>query len=120
MAKYGEEGPAADDFDNELRLTKSISPYQSNTKTGGNKNNLIDMAEKLKEERSFTNINNVRKWLYFSRQKAEIMVKLIKEFNNSQYACIKNVQKYILMFLSVATYISRMKEFHRQIKEKKI
>ena len=53
---------------NELRLTKSISPYQSNPK-GGNKNNLTDMADKLREERSFTNMNNMRKWLHFARQK---------------------------------------------------
>ena len=78
------------------------------------------MAEKLKEERSFTNMNNMRKWLHFARQKAEVMVKLIKEFNNSQYGCIKNVQKYILMFLSVSCYIARMTDYFNQIKVKKI
>ena len=76
------------------------------------------MAEKLKEERSFTNMNNMRKWLHFARQKAEVMVKLIKEFNNSQYGCIKNVQKYILMFLSVSCYIARMTDYFNQIKVK--
>ena len=78
------------------------------------------MAEKLKEERSFTNLNNMRKWLHFARQKAEVMVKLIKQFNNSQYGCIKNVQKYILMFLSVSCYIARMNNYLNQLKEKKI
>lgn len=77
IAKYGYEAPGVEEFENELRLTKSISPYQSNNK-GKNKNNLADMAEKLKEERSFTNLNNMRKWLHFARQKAEVMVKLIK------------------------------------------
>ena len=118
IAKYGYEAPGVEEFDNELRLSKSISPYQSHSK--GGKNNLADMAEKLKEERSFTNMNNMRKWLHFARQKAEVMVKLIKEFNNSQYSCIKNVQKYILMFLSVSCYISRMTSYYNQIKNKKI
>jgi hypothetical protein len=36
------------------------------------------MAQKLKEEKSFTNINNLRKWLSFFRQKTEILVKIIK------------------------------------------
>lgn len=78
------------------------------------------MAQKLKEETSFTNMNNLRKWLHFARQKAEVMVKLIKEFNNSQYGCIKNVQKYILMFLSVACYIGRMNTYYNQIKSRKV
>ena len=62
----------------------------------------------------------MRKWLHFARQKAEVMVKLIKEFNNSQYGCIKNVQKYILMYLSVACYISRMTHYLNQLKDRKI
>lgn len=78
------------------------------------------MAAKLKEERSFQYMNNMRKWVHFARQKAEVMVKLIKEFNSSQYGCIKNVQKYILMFLSVSCYISRMANYLNQMKSKKI
>jgi hypothetical protein len=65
-------------------------------------------------------MNNMRKWLNFARQKAEIMVKLIKEFNNSQYGCFKNVYKYILMFLSVSCYISKMSGYLSEIKAKKI
>lgn len=48
------------------------------------------------------------------------MVKLIKEFNKCQYAYIKNVYKYILMFLSVGAYISRIQELFVQTKAKKI
>lgn len=48
------------------------------------------------------------------------MVKLIKEFNNCQYACVKNVHKYILMFLSVSCYISRMIHYVNEVKNKKI
>lgn len=44
--KYGEES-TLDNGDNDLRLTKSISPYQSNPK-GNNKNSLADMAQRLK------------------------------------------------------------------------
>lgn len=65
-------------------------------------------------------MNNLRKWLNFSRQKAEIMVKLIKQFNNSQYGCVKNVHKYILMFLSVSCYISKMISYSNEIKSKKM
>ena len=36
------------------------------------------MAQRLKEEKSFTFINNLRKYIHFYRLKAEIMVKLIK------------------------------------------
>lgn len=99
-------------------MTKSISPYQSNPKN--QKNNLADMAQRLKEERSFTYINNLRKFIHFYRLKAEIMVKLIKEFNSSQYPCMKNVYKYILMFLSVASYIARLQHLLNEIKKKKI
>lgn len=48
------------------------------------------------------------------------MVKLIKEFNKCQYAYIKNVHKYILMFLSVSTYISRIQELQDQVAVKKV
>lgn len=48
------------------------------------------------------------------------MVKLIKEFNNCQYACVKNVHKYMLMFLSVSCYISRMSNYVAEIKNKKV
>ena len=119
ISKYGYENPGLDEFDSELRLTKSISPYQSKSKEGGNRN-LADMAQRLQEERSFTNLNNLRKFLHFYRLKAELMVKLIKEFNSSQYACMKNVYKYILMFLSVAAYISRLEALNLQLKAKDI
>lgn len=78
------------------------------------------MAQRLKEERSFTFINNLRKYIHFYRLKAEIMVKLIKEFNSSQYPCMKNVYKYILMFLSVASYIARLNALLKEIKKKKV
>ena len=48
------------------------------------------------------------------------MVKLIKEFNSSQYPCMKNVYKYILMFLSVSGYITRLTALLKEIKNKKI
>ena len=76
IKKYGYESPEYGEFDSELRVTKSISPYQSNPKK--EKNNLADMAQRLKEEKSFTFINNLRKYIHFYRLKAEIMVKLIK------------------------------------------
>ena len=58
-------------------MTKSISPYQSKSKDKA-KGNLADMAQRLQEERSFNNLNNLRKFLHFCRLKAELMVKLIK------------------------------------------
>ena len=48
------------------------------------------------------------------------MVKLIKEFNSSQYPYMKNVFKYILMFLSVSGYIARLNALLKEIKKKKI
>lgn len=45
ISKYGEEAPGLEAFQNELRLTKSICPYQSNAKGG---NSLADMAQRLK------------------------------------------------------------------------
>lgn len=48
------------------------------------------------------------------------MVKLIKEFNSCQYACVKNVHKYILMFLSVSCYIARMTNYANEVKSRKI
>lgn len=118
VAKYGYETPEYGEFDSELRVTKSISPYQSNPKK--EKNNLADLAQRLKEEKSFNYINNLRKYIHFYRLKAEIMVKLIKEFNSSQYPCMKNVYKYILMFLSVSGYIARLATLFKEIQKKKI
>ena len=118
IAKYGYETPGLDEFDSELRVTKSISPYQSNPKK--EKNNLADMAQRLQEERSFTNINNLRKYLHFYRLKAELMVKLIKQFNTSQYACMKNVYKYILMFLSVSGFIARLNGMDKEVEKMEV
>jgi len=73
-AKYGYEMPGFEDFDDGLRLTKTISPYQS--KPAGNKKQ--DMLKKLMEERSFTNVNNLRKFLTFYRYKIDLMNRLIK------------------------------------------
>jgi hypothetical protein len=42
-AKYGYEMPGFEDFDDGLRLTKTISPYQSKP----NKNNKQGMLKKL-------------------------------------------------------------------------
>lgn len=71
VKKYGYETP---DLDDGLRITKTVSPYQSIPM----KNGKIDMVKKLKEERSFTNLNNLRKYLTFYRMKSDFLNRLIK------------------------------------------
>lgn len=115
-AKYGYDTPGFEDFDDGLRLTKTISPYQS--KPVANKKQ--DMLKKLMEERSFTNVNNLRKFLTFYRYKIDLMNRLIKEFTNNTYSCLKNVYKYMLMYLSVAAFISRTIQHVKDLKNKKI
>ena len=115
-AKYGYEMPGFEDFDDGLRLTKTISPYQS--KPSGHKKQ--DMLKKLMEERSFTNVNNARKFLNFYRYKIDLMNRLIKEFTNNTYSCLKNVYKYMLMYLSVAAFISRSIKHVKDLKAQKI
>ena len=66
--------PGFQDFDDGLRLTKTISPYQSKP----NVNKKQGMLKKLMQERSFTNINNLRKYLSFFRYKNDILTRLIK------------------------------------------
>jgi glycogen synthase len=78
------------------------------------------MAERLKEENSFTRLNNLRKWLDFVRMKSEMMLKLIKQFNNNEYAFVRNVYKFMLMFLSISGYISKMNGYVNEIKARKI
>lgn len=79
-----------------------------------------DMSKKLKEERSFNNINDLRKYLTFFRMKNDMRTKLIREFTNNVYGGLKNVFKYILMFLSTTSYISNLKDNLKSLKEKKI
>lgn len=50
----------------------------------------------------------------------EMKTKLIKEFTNNVYGTLKNVFKYLLMFLSTSSYISSLKYNLKQIKDKKI
>jgi hypothetical protein len=52
--------------------------------------------------------------------KNDMQTKLIREFTANVYGTLKNVYKYLLMFLSTASYISNLKESLRQIKEKKV
>ena len=56
-------------------ITKTLSPYQSRpNKEGKNP----DMSKKLKEERSFNCINDLRKFLTFYRMKNDMRTKLIR------------------------------------------
>jgi hypothetical protein len=111
-AKYGYESP---DFDDGLKITKTLSPYQSRPNAGKQ-----DLSKKLKEERSFNLINDLRKYLTFFRMKNDMQTKLIREFTANVYGSLKNVYKYLLMFLSTAGYLANLKESLRQIKEKKV
>ncbi len=52
--------------------------------------------------------------------KSDFFNKLIKEFTANVYGSLKNVYKYMLMFLSASTYVSRLEENLAQIKSKKI
>ena len=109
--KYGYQSP---DFDDGLKITKTLSPYQSRPQKDGKQ----DLSKKLKEERSFNNINDLRKFLTFFRMKNDMQTKLIRQFTANVYGSLKNVYKYLLMFLSTASYIANLKESIRQIKEK--
>ena len=111
--KYGYDTQELDDG---LRITRTVSPYQSIPV----KNGKVDMIKKLKEERSYTNMNNLRKYLTFFRMKSDFLNKLIKQFTANVYGSLKNVYKYMLMFLSASTYVSRLEENLAQIKARKI
>lgn len=71
IKKYGYEGTGMDDG---LRITRTVSPYQSIPMKYGK----VDMIKKLKEERSYSNLNSLRKYLSFYRMKSDFMNKLIK------------------------------------------
>jgi len=107
-AKYGYESP---DYDDGLRITKTLCPYQSRP-TGGKQ----DLSKKLKEERSYNMLNDLRKYLTFFRMKNDMQTKLIREFTANVYGSLKNVYKYLLMFLSTATFLAYLKDSLRQIK----
>ncbi len=76
------------------------------------------MGKKFKEEQSFNHINNLRKYLTFFRMKNDMKTKLIREFTANTYGSLKNVYKYLLMFLSTASFLASLKENLKQIKEK--
>lgn len=78
------------------------------------------MLKKLKEERSYNNLNDLRKYLTFFRMKNDMLTKLIREFTNNVYGNLKNVYKYLLMFLATSVYISNLKESFKQIKDQKV
>jgi hypothetical protein len=48
------------------------------------------------------------------------MKRLIKEFTNNTYSCLKKVNKYMLMYLSVAAFISRLIQHVRDLKAQRI
>ena len=52
--------------------------------------------------------------------KTDFMCKIIKAFTSNSYAILKNVYKYILMFLSVSCYISKLTESLLELKNKQI
>lgn len=52
--------------------------------------------------------------------KTDFMNKIIKAFTSNTYALLKNVYKYILMFLSVSCYISKLSENLVELKNKQI
>ena len=110
--KYGYESP---DFDDGLKITKTLCPYQSRPQGGKQ-----DLSKKLKEERSYNMINDLRKYLTFFRMKNDMQTKLIREFTANVYGSLKNVYKYLLMFLSTATFLYHLKKSIRQIKDKKV
>lgn len=65
-------------------------------------------------------LNDLRKFLTFFRMKNDMQTKLIREFTANVYGSLKNVYKYLLMFLSTASFLANLKESLRQIKEKKV
>jgi len=100
-AKYGED---VGDFESGIKITKTLSPYQSRPQT----NSKGDMSKKFKEERSFNCINDLRKYLLFFRMKNDMRTKLIREFTGNVYGSLKNVYKYMMMFLSTSMYITAL------------
>lgn len=64
------------------------------------------MGNKLKEEKSYILLNNLRKWYSFTREKNLVLVGLVDLFVEKKYDCIKNVFKYILMFLSGMAFLT--------------
>lgn len=68
--KYGYESP---DYDDGLRITKTLCPYQSRPQAGKQ-----DLSKKLKEERSYNMLNDLRKYLTFFRMKNDMQTKLIR------------------------------------------
>ena len=52
--------------------------------------------------------------------KTDFMCKIIKAFTSNSYAILKNVYKYILMFLSVSCYISKLSENLVELKNKQV
>lgn len=52
--------------------------------------------------------------------KSDFLNRLIKQFTTNLYGSLKNVYKYIMMFLATSAYICRLEENLKQIKNKKI
>lgn len=69
---------------------------------------------------SYTKFSNAQKYLLFFRMKTDFMNKIIKAFTSSTYPVLRNVYKYLLMFLSVACYISSLSENLVELKNKQI
>lgn len=72
------------------------------------------------EEDSYKKYTNAQKYLIFFRMKTDFMCKIIKAFTSNSYAILKNVYKYILMFLSVSCYISKLSENLVDLKNKQV
>ncbi len=92
-----------------------INPY-----TSKKVNTKISPEIKLEEEASYQKYITAQKYLIFFRMKNDFMVKIIKSFTDNPYPILKNVYKYILMFLSVCSYISKHTENLMDIKLKQV
>ena len=71
-------------------------------------------------EVSYELINEARKYLRFAFAKNEMRTKLLCTFTNFEYLYLKNVYKYILMFLSTAAFVSQQQALLQAIELKQI
>ena len=60
---------------------------------------------------------NLRKYLTHFRLKSEILSGIASLFNHHEYNCVKNVHKYLLLFLANAMYVARI---HKHLSDLKI
>ena len=71
------------------------------------------IRELLELENSYQLVNTLRKYLRFRASRNELLTRLLRTFSKCKFPYLRNVYKYMLMFLSAGAFVAGQAEVLR-------